>query len=191
MVVRDKKSTAEVSKLFRSYHNQVQEGEFGKNNRPTRQAAPESRGPVERAENTAYTRFLQKYHNMVEEKDFESLNAIDLLFYFREKANESHQMYVINSFKKEAAILKLLSKKYSNVVVCLMIEFLFLSGQTYITNPSPYVMSSGWANQIYHDAMLWKDDKYNPVKPVSHRKAATREWEHGETAYSAVGDWGN
>lgn len=122
-----------------------------------------------------YKNFLEKYHNMSEEV-IQTYKVKDLMYHFREVARRNDIKYVISNMKRDLGIFNLLRKEYNNWEVCLMIEFLFESEQTYIIKSSiqPTVLTSSWRNKIYNDAKDWQYDKYVPDEPKKVSKPLTK-----------------
>lgn len=131
-----------------------------------------------------YSKFLRKYANL--EYTLDTFNASDLMFFFREKAGEANVRYVITNRAKDGGIFKSLLDKFDPYEICLMIEFLFMSNQTYLSKDrlSPNVLISGWCNKIYTDSQLWLEDKY-----VDAPQGNTREWSQNENETTELGGW--
>ena len=132
-----------------------------------------------RSANTPYESFVRKYNNLEETVD--KLGTRDLVYYFREIAEECGYRYVISNIKKDMAIMKRLRSNYSNREICGMIEFLYESDQDYLEKDrlSPNLLASQWVNTIYADMKLWVDDKYIPrsVKTKRKNNTKTKEWD--------------
>ena len=128
---------------------------------------------------TPYDTFIRKYNNLDEYID--DLGTRDLMYYFREIAQENGYKYVISNAKKDMAIMKRLKTNYSNREICGMIEFLYESDQDYLDKDrlSPNLLASQWVNTIYADMQLWIDDKYVPKSKQAKRKQSikTKEWD--------------
>lgn len=134
----------------------------------------EEKSKKKRGNSTQYQRFLKKYYDI--EKTMDDFNSIDLVYYFREIAEENGVNYRIANIQKDARMFKILKETYENREICGMIVFLFESGQNYLKKEtiSPNILVSSWSNTIYADFKLWLDDKYVPKKNKQRR---TREWE--------------
>jgi len=143
---------------------------------PKQTPTPPSR---KRRDSTPYEGFLRKYNALEDYIDL--LGTRDLVYYFREVAQENGYKYVIANIKKDMAIMKRLKDSYSNREICGMIEFLYESEQDYLVKSrlSPNVLASQWVNTVYADMQLWVDDKYVPksVENVSKRKKSQHEWD--------------
>lgn len=137
--------------------------------------APPSR---KRPESSPYNSFLRKYADL--EKYIDDFGTRDLVYYFREIAQENGYKYVISNIKKDMAIMKRLRENYSNREICGMIEFLFTSEQDHLEKDrlSINLLSSQWINTIYADMQLWVDDKYVPRSVQKKKMSAkkNREW---------------
>lgn len=127
---------------------------------------------------TFYQNFLKRYNDL--ENTIDSLGTRDLVYYFREIANENGFKYVISNIQKDIAIMKRLKTNYSNREICGMIEFLYESEQDYLDKSrlSLNLLASQWINTIYADMQLWVEDKYVPKSKQDTRKKAIkqREW---------------
>lgn len=136
-----------------------------------------------------YSAFLEKYANLEEMVDEFTTN--DLMYFFREKAREAGVKYVIANMKRDLGIFKKLQSDYEPREICLMIEFIFCSGQKYldVAITQPTVLASTWCNTIYRDSIAWANDEYDPnVRTVKQK--AVREWS-GDTSTdkAKVGEW--
>lgn len=144
---------------------------------PKQTPTPPSR---RRRDNTPYDSFLWKYNSL--EETIDDLGTRDLVYYFREVAEENGFKYVIANMKKDMAIMKRLREQYSNREICGMIEFIYESEQDYLDKKrlSPNVLASQWINTIYADMQLWVEDKYIPrsVEKSSKRKKSQHEWDN-------------
>ena len=131
------------------------------------------------APSTPYEIFIRKYNSLEEKID--DLGTRDLVYYFREIAQENGFKYVISNIKKDMAIMKRLRANYSNREICGMIEFLYESEQDYLEKDrlSPNLLASSWVNTIYADMQLWIDDKYIPrsVQNKKKKNIKSKEWD--------------
>lgn len=176
------KNTKAVLTEFRMSRGQSEEAPKQKSAPPTRQR---------KAPSSPYESFLKRYQNL--EDTIDNMGTRDLVYYFREIAEEKGYKYVISNIKKDMAIMKRLRDNYSNREICGMIEFLYESDQDYLdkTRLSPNLLSSSWVNTIYADMKLWVDDRYIPRsvknKTKKHKK---REWtESIDENSSKIGAW--
>ena len=136
---------------------------------------------------TPYDIFLVKYKDL--ENTIDKLGTRDLVYYFREIAQEQGYKYVISNIKKDMAIMKRLRANFDNREICGMIEFLYESEQDYLDKSrlSPNILASQWVNTIYADMKLWVDDLYVPKKKEKHK---SREWTAPiEETSSTIGEW--
>lgn len=131
-----------------------------------------------RRQRTPYDSFLYKYNNL--EECIDTFGTRDIVYYFRETAQNSGYKYTIANIQKDMAIAKRLKNQYSIREICGMIEFLYNSDQDYLDKAhlSMNVLASRWVNTIYADMMLWVDDKYIPrsVQDSSKRNHSQHEW---------------
>ena len=140
-----------------------------------------------------YQSFLDKYDDL--ERFIDGFTTQDLMYYFREKAKEAGYKYVIANMKRDMGIFKKLSANYSPREIAVMIEFIFFSNQDYLEKDitQPTVLSSSYVNTIYHDAMLWVDDKYVPGQKKERKRLVNvkkREWNNKPTTERAkIGEW--
>ncbi len=163
------KNTKSFLREFRSSRGQSEE-------------IPKQVEPPTRKRNTStvtpYEVFLKKYNDL--ENCIERLSNRDLVYYFREIAQEQGYKYVISNMQKDMAIMKRLKTNYEIAEICGMIEFLYESEQDYLKKDrlSPNVLASGWVNTIYADMKLWVDDKYIPQsKSKSQSNKKLNEWD--------------
>ena len=128
---------------------------------------------------TPYEIFIRKYTAL--EETIDEWGTRDLVYYFREVAQEQGYKYVISNIKKDMAIMKRLRSNYSNREICGMIEFLYESDQDYLEKDrlSPNILASSWVNTVYADMKLWVDNKYIPrsVQTKKKKNIKQREWD--------------
>lgn len=140
---------------------------------------------------TPYGSFLKKYANL--EDYIDKFSTRDLVYYFREIANESGYKYTIANIKKDMAIMKRLQKHYTPKEICGMIEFLYDSEQDYLEKDrlSPNLLASQWVNTIYADMQLWVEDKYVPKsKKANKTHDKSREWNNDNNSENDfIGNW--
>ena len=163
------KSTKSILSEFRMSRGQSEE--------VPKQVAPPSRD--RKPTSTYYDMFLKKYNNLDETID--KLGTRELVYYFREIAQEQGYKYTISNIKKDMSIMKRLRNNYSNREICGMIEFLYESDQDYIEKDrlSPNILASSWVNTVYADMQLWVDDKYVPRSVQNKKKnnIKSKEWD--------------
>ena len=177
------KNTKSVISEFRESRGQVTQP-------PKVTPAPPSR--KKQTASTPYEGFLRKYNDL--ENSIDSMGTRDLVYYFREIAEEQGFKYVISNIKKDMAIMKRLKTNYSNREICVMIEFLYESDQDYLEKDrlSPNLLASSWVNTIYADMKLWVEDKYVPrgVKTKKKNNIKQREWDNSTKSDDVVSsDW--
>ena len=136
----------------------------------------------ERRTSTPYDSFLRKYNDL--ENTIDNFGTRDLVYYFREVAEEKGYKYTVSNIKKDMAIMKRLRANYNNREICGMIEFLYESDQDYLDKSrlSPNILASQWVNTIYADMQLWVEDKYVPrsVQTKKKKNIKQREWDKDE-----------
>jgi hypothetical protein len=175
--------------------------------REQEQVSVSRKKPVEKSVKTAvihkplsdpYGSFLKKYYSMSEETVL-NFTAQELLYFFKEVARRAGYKYVISNISRDTAVFKKLKKDYDNVSICLMIEFIFESGQNYINSLQPTVLISELGLKIYEDSRTWNDDKYVPptkqiFKPVQHTRARDRQFITEDDNFkrkTRIGVWGD
>ena len=162
------KNTKAILSEFRMSRKQIEEPV--KYEPPTRQRKTQS---------TPYESFMKKYSDL--ENTIDKMGTRDLVYYFREIAEEKGYKYTISNIKKDMAIMKRLRANYSNREICGMIEFLYESDQDYLDKSrlSPNILASTWVNTIYADMQLWVEDKYIPrsVQAKKKKSIKQREWD--------------
>ena len=156
--------------------------EFRLSRGQTEQPPKHTPKPPSRQRNTSstpYDIFIRKYNNL--EDRIDDLGTRDLVYYFREIAQENGFKYVISNIKKDMAIMKRLRTNYSNREICGMIEFLYESDQDYLEKDrlSPNLLASSWVNTIFADMQLWVEDKYIPrsVQNKKKKNVSKGEWD--------------
>ena len=166
--------------------------EFRMSRGQSEEAPPKPTEPRKKKRQTSgsspYEIFYRKYQSL--EDTIDSFGTRDLVYYFREIANEQGYKYTISNIKKDMAIMKRLRTNYSNREICGMIEFLYESDQDYLEKDrlSPNLLASQWVNTIYADMQLWVDDKYVPKKAKKAKKH--HEWSQPvKETNSKIGDW--
>lgn len=173
------RNTKSVLSEFRNSRGQSEEA-------PKQQTVPPTR--QRKTGNSPYETFYRKYQNLDETID--SLGTRDLVYYFREIAEEKGYKYVIANIKKDMAIMKRLRENYSNREICGMIEFLYESDQDYLDKDrlSPNILASSWVNTVYADMQLWVDDKYIPrsVQTKKKKSIKQREWDNSDAKKNGV-----
>lgn len=156
-------------------------------NKGSRPKAPS----INKAQSTQYEKYLNKLHK----GDINKFSTRDIMFFFRDTANENGVKYIIANPKIDMRNFKVaLDRGYTTEDILAMIEFLFTSKQTYldINSVHPGILLTGWCNKIYSDTKLWLDDKFDPKTPYkdSHKTTLNREWvDSNSEVKSKVGEW--
>ena len=184
--MRNKEVVDDLLKSFRSIRNQVQSSsDVSRKEKPK---TTFSKGYSKSRDK--YSSFLEKYSSL--EMYIDDFTTSDLMYFFRQKSEESGHKYVIPNIRKDMAIFKKLKDRYTPRAVCLMIEFLFNSDQNYISKDSitPNLLVSGFCNRIYKDSLLWAEDKYVPTPKKSKTKTVReRSREASEEDRATIGKW--
>jgi hypothetical protein len=132
------------------------------------------------------------FHRKLCDKDYESFNSVDLVFYFQWIATRAGYRYSICSFPKEAGAMKTLLKDYTPQEICKMIEFVYESDQTYLDKRrlSPGILTSNWRNNIFPDSVDWLAGEYE-TQPKNKQQASIRRREWGKTSArsATIGEW--
>lgn len=175
------KNSISMMNSFKESRRTIQGGDMKKKSVhvPPRNKRGNSKSP--------YETFLYKFSNLSEHID--DFKTRDLVYYFREIAEQNGYKYVISNIKKDMAIMKRLSENFSPREICGMIEFLYESEQDYLDKNrlSPNLLASQWINTIYADMKLWVDDKYVPKTKKKHKN---KEWiEPINDTDSQIGEW--
>ena len=185
----NKEIVGDLMKSFRAVRNQSSETTAPP---PRKRSSKSSSAPSSLTyKKSPQELFMTKYYDL--ENNIDSFGTSDILYFFVQKASENGVKYVIANFAKDMTCAKKLLSNYSPREVCLMIEFLFESGQTYLDvhNLNLGVISSRWCNKIYQDSMLWVDDEYveTPKRNSSKSSRPKREWERSNSNSVKVGKW--
>ena len=163
---------------FRKFRGQTQE--------PTKPTPPSRQ---RRNPSSPYEVLLRKYSDL--ENTIDELGTRDLVYYFRQVAEENGYKYVISNIKKDMAIMKRLRGDFDNRDICAMIEFLYVSDQDYLDKPhlSINLLASQWINTIYPDTMLWVDDKYTPKSKTTKKQklVSKKEWDKKSDDNASIG----
>lgn len=142
-----------------------------------------------KAQSTQYNKYLAK----LEKGELSKFSTRDIMFFFRDMANENGHKYIIANPKIDMRNFKLaLERGYSTEDILAMIEFLYTSGQKYLDLKSlhPGILLTNWCNTIYKDTQLWLDDKFDPNTKYTNKPQLNREWsDDNEEVKSNVGEW--
>lgn len=137
------------------------------------------------------SRYYASYKKKLEEGNLDKFSTRDMMYFFRDTANENGVKYVIANPKVSMRHFKLaLERGYTKEEILSMIEFLFTSGQTYLDKNKLHtgILLTNWCNTIYQDTLLWLDDKFVPNK---NKKFENREWLNSsvDNDDSNIGEW--
>lgn len=133
---------------------------------------------------------LDDYENEV--PNFTNDDLIQYFMYLYETTNNKN--YFV-SWAKDRTVMTRLKEVFDTLDVCLMMEFLFNSDQTYLDKRSIGigVIGSGWANKIHTDSILWSEDNYDDSSRYKNKKSDEREssWNTNDNSTSNVeiGEW--
>lgn len=161
----------EIASEFRRIRNQSVEPD--EPSKPSPAKKRQSRG----SSVSDYDKFLTRYSFL--DEDIDGFSTKDLCFFFRKTAEDAGYKYFV-SFGKDMHIFKMLRATYTNRDICGMIEFLYTSGQEYLSKEtlSPNILVTKWVNTIYRDTQAWINDSYVPSpkrKPSGNSKKG--EWD--------------
>lgn len=144
--------------------------------------------PQKRQRARSTTSHYDKYKHKYDNGDLDKFNSRDILYFFKDLAEEHGNNYVIPNMQTEMAKIKnVMNKGYTPTQMVTMIDFLFTSGQTYleIKKLSPGILCTGWCNKIFNDSQDWLEDNFDPnasTKKVSSKRnqRLTKEWSDDE-----------
>lgn len=139
---------------------------------------------------SSYDLFMQKYEDI--SNSIDTFTTKDLVFFFRQKAEEAGVKYTISNMKRDMGIFKKLRDNYSTEEILLMIEFIFSGEQTYLDmqRTQPTVLASNWVNSIYPDSLAWANDEYIDKRSITTKSKSLekREWKSSNKK-TKVGEW--
>lgn len=139
------------------------------------------------------SQFYDSYRAKLEKGNISKFNSRDIMYFFRDTAEENGVRYVIANMQKDMRTYNLAkSKGYSVEDILAMIEFLFTSGQQYLDPKTlhPGILITGWCNKIYQDTQLWLEDKFDPNVKFKNNFTQQREWQdNNEEVKSTIGEW--
>lgn len=106
------------------------------------------------------------------EGKFSEFDEKDWLQYFMLKASEHDIKYLNRNYAKDYAILKSIMNELSWSDLKLMIDFVWDSDQDIKSKHDlgVWILSKGWINTIYQNALLWEEGKYKPSKVQRNRE---------------------
>lgn len=123
-----------------------------------------------------------KFQTKLSEGLFNSFDKKDWVHYFIYKASTQGIVYKVGHHAREQAIMQSLAKDFTATDVKDMIDFIFDSTQDVVDKRTVgiWVLSKGWINTIYQNALLWKSGTYVSKKDSKGNKWAkpvrNREW---------------
>jgi|AntRauTorckE6833_2_1112554.scaffolds.fasta_scaffold00366_10 hypothetical protein len=129
------------------------------------------------------------YERRIEREDFDSFRDYDFLYFFQDTARKAGINYNITNYARDLKMFKKAQENYNSKEILIMIEFLFLSEQSYldVRKTSPTIFISGWVNSIYPDSQDWINDEF---MTKSEKRHSDREWSDNSTEDNAViGEW--
>jgi hypothetical protein len=149
--------------------------------------------PIKERGSVQHGDYYAKYQKKLAEEKFESFSTRDMMYFFRDTAEKSGVKYIIANPKVDMRSFRLcLERGYKSEEILVMIEFLFLSEQTYLRKNSlhPGILLTGWCNKIYDDSKLWLNDEYTEA-PKKKTAKKNREWieEAPEKTKTKIGEW--
>lgn len=158
-----KVDTSDLVGAFRRVHNQLS----------TDVDKPVNKSRKSKPKKDPYEKFKEKLNDL--QNTIDTFNSPELWYYFIEVANRNGINYVSSNKARDLGALKILLNKYPARDICLMIEFLFESGQKYLEleTITPSLIGSAWLNTIHSDSIKWVMGDFNPNKKVPK---ASREW---------------
>ena len=110
----------------------------------------------------------------LELEDYASFDEKDWFQYFVFKAEENGVKYLARNYAKDYTIIKSILSELAWTELKLMIDFIWDSNQDIHPKQTVgiWIISKGWINTIYQNALLWQDGKYRPKTAPTHN----REW---------------
>jgi len=183
---KNKDLTGLLSQQFRDMRNQMEKNIIDKQRLPKKGFKKDTQPKM----SDTYINYKRKAENLQENID--KFNVRDLVYHFRELANQEGRKYVISNFAKEMAIIKRSLKNYEPKEIVLMMEFLFNSNQDYLDKSelSITILSSGYSNTIFKDSLLWANDQYMPRSTKKHSKREYNKVINDvDESNTSIGDW--
>ena len=177
-------SVTDLTKAFRAERHQTAQPEaWGTPFKRGFKEKPDKKNSKHR--DTSVDTFLAKYADI--QKHLDSLTNLEMLYLFREEANQAGFKYVIANLPRDLAMIKKARVNYSSRELANMIMFLFQSEQDYLFKPklSPTILVSGWCNTVYADSLDWVAGTYSPSKLPAKKP---REWNSPDSE-TKVGEW--
>lgn len=142
------------------------------------------------------SRYYAQYQSKLEKGELSKFSTRDMMYFFRDTAEQNGVKYVIANPKVAMRHFKLsIERGYTKEEILSMIEFLFTSGQTYLALDKIHtgILTTNWCNTIYSDTKLWLDDRYDPTNKYHKQnkdKFQNREWDkEKEESNISIGEW--
>lgn len=139
------------------------------------------------------------YKNKLDSGNIDKFNTQDMMYFFKDVANENGNRYIISNIAKDKRQFKLLLERGLSVEeILVMIEFVFTSGQKYLDTETlhPGVFLTKWCSTLLRDSKLWLEDKFDPDYKPSNKSSLQdftkgREWQGSKSeSDTTVGEWG-
>lgn len=111
----------------------------------------------------------------LEIEDFGSFTEKDWYQYFVYQAEKNGVSYLTGNFAKEYAIIRSVLTQLSWVDLKLMIDFVWEANHDLVQDKRTlgvYILSKGWINTVYQQALMWRDGTYKSKNAPLHN----REW---------------
>lgn len=131
------------------------------------------------------------------EEEIPNFTTDDIIHYFAYLYEETNKRPYYISWARDRTHVVRLREAFDNLSICLMIEFLFNSDQTYLNKRDVAigVLSSGWSNTVLADSELWVNDEYDDSKRFNRNKKKTvkreNDWVTNESSSptTKIGEW--
>lgn len=165
---------------------------------PTKKAKTETRKGVRKTPTDPY----ELYKKKLDAGNLKAFSTLDLMYFFKDVANENGCRYIISNVAKDRRMFKMLLERGMSVEeILVMIEFVFTSGQKYLDTETlhPGIFLTKWCTTLLRDSKLWLDDKFDPNATKFKQSKATsksefmkgREWQGSNSDEDiAIGEWG-
>ena len=137
----------------------------------------------------------ERFNKKLENKDFDNFSSVDIIKYFQHLAKLAGSRYKVTNIPREAGQVKHLFNTYSPKELCIAIDFIFNSDQTYIDKQrsSLGILCHKWLVSLVPDSQDWVNGNYcSYSKARTKRQSALtkREWgERNGKKLSSIGDW--
>lgn len=130
-----------------------------------------------------------RFERKLADENFEEFDHRDWYQYFVHKASEHGIRYLTKNYMKDYAIIKSILNEMNWSEMKLMIDFVFDSNQDIVEKRTVgvWIMSKGWINTTYNNALLWKEGKYRPKTAPKRNREWTGEPELAEASRKSSG----